>query len=147
MHPLRLAPDAPDQLKEFSGSAISTLLFASNFWFWSEDSYWAGPSELKPLLHTWTLALEEQFYILCPLLLMALWRGARDRILPILIVLFVASLALSQYGSTAFSDANFFLLPTRAWELLAGAILARIELSYGRNASGTWAEILPILAS
>lgn len=139
----RLMP--PDQLKAFSGSAVATLLFASNFWFWSEDSYWAGPSELKPLLHTWTLALEEQFYIVCPLLLMALWRSARDRILPILIFLFAASLALSQYGSTAFPDANFFLLPTRAWELLAGAILARIELSYGRNPAGTRAQILPLL--
>ncbi|BAQ15722.1 O-antigen acetylase [Methyloceanibacter caenitepidi] len=137
----------PDQLESFSGSAISALTFWSNFWFWSEDSYWAGPSELKPLLHTWTLSLEEQFYIICPLFLMATWRLAKDRILPIMVVLFVASLGLAQYGSSAFPDANFFLLPTRAWELLAGAILAKVELSVGGRPAGRWDAVLTALGA
>ena len=135
----------PEQLKSFAGSAVASLLFGSNFWFWIEDSYWAGPSDLKPLLHSWTLSVEEQFYVLFPLLLIVLWRFARKNILQVFILLFITSLALSQWGSSAFKDANFFLLPTRSWELLAGAMLAKLELSSGRRPGGERTAWLPLV--
>ena len=59
----------PNQLKDLSGSAISSLLFLSNFWFFLTDNYFADESLLKPLLHTWSLSIEEQFYIIFPPLL------------------------------------------------------------------------------
>ncbi len=133
----------PSALESFSGSALSALFFGANFWFLSEDSYWAAPGALKPLLHTWTLAVEEQFYIFFPLLLMAMWRAGRNKILHVFLLLFAASLILSAIGARNFPDANFFLLPTRAWELLAGALLAWLEMTRGRTAPKGWRKALP----
>ncbi|MEL7444438.1 MAG: acyltransferase family protein [Pseudomonadota bacterium] len=117
----------PKAMTEFAGSAVASLLFTSNVWFLLEDSYWAEPSALKPLLHTWSLAVEEQFYLFFPLLLMAIWRFARDRILLVFLVLFVASLGLAEWASRAMPEANFYLLPFRGWELLLGSILVVLE--------------------
>lgn len=135
----------PNTLASLSGSAASALFFGANFWFWAEDSYWAAPGALKPLLHTWTLAVEEQFYIFFPLLLIFLWRRAKGRVLTIFGCLFIFSLLLSQIGSRSFPDANFYLLPTRAWELLAGAMLARLESTEGRIIAGGWRKAMPAL--
>ena len=133
----------PNAMETFSGSALSALFFGANFWFWAEDSYWAAPGSLKPLLHTWTLAVEEQFYIFFPLLLMFLWRRAKGRIFTIFVVLFIASLVLSQVGAHRFPDANFYLLPTRAWELLAGGMLAKLEMIRDRTPPRGWRKVLP----
>jgi len=67
----------PNAMKEYAGSLLSSLFFGSNFWFGYEDSYWAGPGDLKPFLHTWSLSVEEQFYILFPVALLILWRRAK----------------------------------------------------------------------
>ena len=69
----------PKAVEEFAGSALSMLGFGSNFWFWLESSYWSEAAEFKPLLHTWSLSLDEQFSVLFPLLLIVLWKiGARS---------------------------------------------------------------------
>ncbi|MDR2213860.1 MAG: acyltransferase [Pseudomonadales bacterium] len=115
-----------EALREYYATALAALWSVSNFAFWKLDGYYAAPSELKPLLHTWSLGVEEQFYLLFPILLALLYRFFRQRMIVILAALLVASLALAQYGSQHFPDANFYLLPTRAWELLAGALLALI---------------------
>lgn len=115
---------SPKALGEYAGSVISSLLFSSNFWFWQTSSYTAEPSQLQPFLHTWTLSIEEQFYVVFPLALLILWRRLRPHLTSILLALLGLSLALAHYGSVHFPDANFYLLPSRGWELLAGALIA-----------------------
>jgi peptidoglycan/LPS O-acetylase OafA/YrhL len=114
----------PDDLRSFAKSVISVSTFTSNFHFWGESGYFDTDAELKPLLHTWSLAVEEQYYILFPLLLMLLHRIGRQIIPLVLIVLSLASFALAEHGADSESAAAFFLLPARAWELLAGSLCA-----------------------
>jgi peptidoglycan/LPS O-acetylase OafA/YrhL len=115
--------DPPD-LKAFSKSLAAVPLFSSNLLFWRESGYFDAAAELKPLLHTWTLAVEEQYYVLFPLLLMAGSRLGRGAIVALLAVLALASLALAEHGARQESVAAFYLLHARAWELLIGAFIA-----------------------
>ncbi|MFQ5622701.1 MAG: acyltransferase family protein [Paracoccaceae bacterium] len=117
----------PKAMKEFAGSIVSDI------WFLQEGSYAAGPSALKPFLHTWSLSVEEQFYVIYPAALFLIWKYARSRFTALATLGLLVSLQLAQYGSDKFPDADFYLLPTRGWELLAGAILAKFELEYGRE--------------
>jgi peptidoglycan/LPS O-acetylase OafA/YrhL len=114
----------PIDMKDFVQSVMAVSLFSSNILFWSESGYFDTASELKPLLHTWSLAVEEQFYVIFPLLLMLLWRSGRKRVLMALGVLLAISLAVAQWAATAQPSAAFFLLPMRGWELLVGALAA-----------------------
>lgn len=114
----------PEALMAFSGAFLSTLVFASNFWFWAENPYWAEASALKPLLHTWSLAIEEQFYVLFPLVLMVLFRARPDRLTMFLAAFLVLSLLAAEGLSHGFPDAAFYSPLSRAWELLVGAVLA-----------------------
>jgi peptidoglycan/LPS O-acetylase OafA/YrhL/lysophospholipase L1-like esterase len=123
----------PSDLEAFSRSVIATALFSSNFLFWHETGYFDTAAELKPLLHTWSLAVEEQYYILFPLFLMAMWRAAQSRTALALALLGVASLVLAEWGAHEHPEAAFFLLPFRLWELALGA-LAALYLS-GRQPS------------
>jgi peptidoglycan/LPS O-acetylase OafA/YrhL len=113
----------PRQLREFSESVTAVALFFSNVEFWRQSGYFASEAASKPLLHTWSLAVEEQFYIVFPFLLWGLVRSGL-RPFALLVGLAVASLALSEWGWRNAPDANFFLIPFRAWELLAGALAA-----------------------
>ncbi|MEM7209610.1 MAG: acyltransferase family protein [Pseudomonadota bacterium] len=133
----------PKAMKEYAGSAIASLFFSSNVWFWQEDSYTAEPSALKPLLHTWSLSVEEQFYLLFPPLVLLLWKVSRRHTLAVFFVLFLVSLLFAQYQSSASPDAAFFLLPARGWELLAGAILAKLELDRGRQSHRLMCAFMP----
>lgn len=114
----------PDQWRDFLQSGVSVIFFASNIFFWLEDDYFAAVSEEKPLLHTWSLAVEEQYYIFFPLLIMALWRFGRNPMLYIIIFLAALSLISAEYGSRHYPSANFYLLFGRAWEILVGSIAA-----------------------
>lgn len=115
---------APHDYRALGESAASQTVFLSNFYFWQTSGYFSAPRELKPLLHTWSLAVEEQFYIFLPLLLLFLRKKSKKATLCILWALLVASFVISVVGVKHFPDATFYLLPTRAWELLLGAILA-----------------------
>lgn len=131
--PLAFLLMLPSQFNDFSQSVAAVTIFASNILFWKESGYFAAAAELKPLLHTWSLAVEEQYYVLFPLLLLGLWRlGARPALM-VLGVIFGASLIASQFLSTRAPDANFFLLLSRAWELLAGSLCAIWILKRGRS--------------
>ncbi|WP_082890467.1 acyltransferase family protein [Halotalea alkalilenta] len=121
----------PSQFKDFSQAIIAVSFFVSNILFWQKADYFAPDAEENPLLHTWSLAVEEQFYIFFPLLLIMLWRFDRRSIFYVIVILSGLSLMLSEWGWRNHSDANFYLLPTRAWELGAGAICA--FLSHGRS--------------
>ncbi|MBD8875623.1 acyltransferase family protein [Roseibium polysiphoniae] len=129
--PFALAWMSPLQLLSFGKAAASVALFASNILFWRESGYFDVSSEQNPLLHTWSLAVEEQYYILFPVLLAFAWRMGASRVFWIIAVGAVVSLLLTEYGWRYRTWANFYLLPTRAWELLAGS-LCSFWLAYGR---------------
>ncbi len=114
----------PVQAKELSASVVSVVFFASNIFFWMKDGYFSEASELRPLLHTWSLAVEEQYYLLFPPFLLLLWRYGRNRLFLIISILALGSLLLTELGWRFKPSANFFLAPTRAWELLAGSLCA-----------------------
>jgi peptidoglycan/LPS O-acetylase OafA/YrhL len=101
----------PSQLNEFARSIVAVVFFASNFLFWQESGYFDSAAEEKPLLHTWSLAVEEQFYILFPLFLFIVWRFGRNRVFWILVVFATASLAWAQWGVRNHATANFYLAP------------------------------------
>ena len=123
-YPFAWAWMRPEAFAGYSNSIAAATFFVSNFYFWLSTDYFSIADQQLPLLHTWSLAVEEQFYLAFPLLLLGLWKIAPRRILPILILAALASLGLSEWGWRNAHEANFYLAPTRAWELLAGAAAA-----------------------
>jgi hypothetical protein len=121
-------------LRRYGDSLLGLALFASNFTFWGAAGYFDVDALRKPLLHTWSLAVEEQFYLFFPPLLFLLWRFGRRALFVVLVLLCAASLALSIWAVHMAPIAAFYLLPFRIWELTAGALLAltRINLPVGR---------------
>jgi peptidoglycan/LPS O-acetylase OafA/YrhL len=113
----------PSQLRGLSLSALNTATFTSNIWFWYQTGYFTGSSPLEPLLHTWSLAVEEQFYVIFPL---ALWGMHRLRIalLPSVLLVLVCSLVGAAVLVFKVPSATFYLLPTRAWELMVGSAIS-----------------------
>jgi peptidoglycan/LPS O-acetylase OafA/YrhL len=114
----------PRDADSFFKSIGSMLALSSNIFFWREIGYFSSEAELKPLLHTWSLSLEEQFYIIYPLLLMLMWRFGKRQTERVLILLLAGSLIVSQMAVIYAPAANFYLLPSRAWELLLGGLCA-----------------------
>ena len=114
----------PQDMKRFSQSLVAMAAFSSNILFWLTSGYFDTGAELKPLLHTWSLAVEEQYYVFFPIFLILTWRCGKRWILAILGLAAVASLALTQWGAVAQPAFAFFMLPTRCWELLVGAFTA-----------------------
>ena len=108
----------PHDFKELGQSVVSQTFAVANFYFWHEAGYFAGPSEIKPLLHTWSLAVEEQFYFVMPGLLMLAHRIWPMRIRAVLVITLLSSLGWCVYSTTVYPDAAFYLLPARAWEML-----------------------------
>jgi peptidoglycan/LPS O-acetylase OafA/YrhL len=114
----------PSDLKDFTESLWSVLYFGSNFLFWRKTDYFQTAADLRPLLHTWSLSVEEQFYIIYPPILMYLRRFGPKFVLICLTSLLLASLFTAQWGVNNAPRAAFFLLPHRGWELLVGALAA-----------------------
>lgn len=122
--------------------AISALGFFSNIKFWREAGYFDGASHEKLLLHTWSLSVEWQFYLILPLVLLAIWKIRPGR-LPLTLMIVagtVLSLLLSMLISPSKPTAAFYLLPTRAWELLAGGLVFLL----GRPLPAQWARLLEL---
>ena len=118
----------PSDLVALSKSTIATVLFVSNHFFLSQTGYFQPDAQDVPLLHTWSIGVEEQFYLVFPLLLWLLFRYARRALPAVIVTGMVALFALSAWGVTAYPAAAFYLIPFRAWELLLGASLAVLTL-------------------
>lgn len=114
----------PDDLKDFSQSLVAVSLLSSNILFSHQSGYFDAASELKPLLHTWSLAVEEQYYVLFPLFIILAWQLGRRWMVGLLGMIAVVSFTAAQLGEFSAPAATFFLLPTRGWELAIGAFIA-----------------------
>lgn len=117
----------PADFELLGKSVISQALIVSNIHFWRETSYFSADVDTKPLLHTWSLAVEEQFYIIFPLALIAVVNWKKFPIFQSLLFLSFGSLVISIIGSYFHPSATFYLLPTRAWEITTGALIASIS--------------------
>ena len=119
----------PINFINFSKSSLFSIGFTSNFYFWlSGELYESENSLFKPLLHTWSLAVEEQFYIFFPIFLLLIFKFLRKYLLIIFIIIFILSLFLADWGSKNYPSSSFYLIQTRLWELLSGSILSYIEI-------------------
>ncbi len=116
----------PDEYTSLSQAALATLAFVPNIYFWdTESTYFGLDIATQPLLHTWSLGVEEQFYILFPVLLFFLYRKfSRQTLSWILLTLFVLSLGANILLAELYTKYSFYMLPARAWELLAGILLS-----------------------
>ena len=115
---------SPIQLKDYSQSVVSVTAFVSNIYFYLTNGYFTTASEELPLLHTWSLAVEEQYYLFFPVLMALLWRTGRIIVVLTLVLLSIVSLLGPYTFSTQDASANFYLIFSRAWELFAGSIAA-----------------------
>ena len=115
----------PGSLYDYGISVIAAALMVANVYYYLQSGYFAGPSDQMPLLHTWSLSAEEQFYMLWPLFFATLMAKRRRRdCRAVCAFLFCVSLLGSAWAARAAPEAGFYLLPTRAWELLLGALAA-----------------------
>ena len=135
----------PSSFIDFSKSILYSLGFSSNFYFhYSGQVYGAENGLLKPFLHTWSLSVEEQFYILFPIILLITFKYFKKHILTILVIGLIISLQMSDWGNKKYPSASFYFLHTRIWELLAGSTLAYFEITLGhRSKNKTLNLILP----
>jgi peptidoglycan/LPS O-acetylase OafA/YrhL len=141
----------PNDMKDFAQSIFSAATFSSNILFWQESGYFATATELKPLLNMWSLAVEEQYYIIFPIFMIVAWKYFRKFVPVVLALVSVCSFSFSQYAAYSYPEANFYLLPTRIWELLIGVFVAlyieRIRLSRGVSSFISYLGIMLILIS
>lgn len=114
----------PEDLLSLGKSVAATALFFSNILFSGESGYFDAPALQKPLRHTWSLAVEEQFYIVLPLLLVLIDKYARGRKLAVLLVLAILSFCANIYNIREHQTQVFYFAHTRAWELIVGSIIA-----------------------
>lgn len=135
----------PEDLTHFSKSLRSVAVFASNFHFYSSGGYFDSASDLSPLLHTWSLAVEEQFYFLFPFFVLLTWSFRRRTVFILLCTCVLASLFLAEWASSYYSRAAFYLLPTRVWELLLGSAAAYYSFTYKRELNNQYLSSLGLI--
>ena len=122
----------PEDMKSFSKSLISICSFSSNIFYWLSEGYFSTSSELIPFLHTWSLSVEEQYYLFFPILLIIIWKFRFRFTLELIIFLALISFVLAEWASLIKPSAAFYLLPSRAWELLLGSCVA-LYLSFNNT--------------
>ena len=120
----------PLELVEYSKSVLYSLGFSSNYFFYLSDvEYNAQNSLLKPLLHTWSLSVEEQYYIIFPIFLIVLFKFLKKYLLIFLSLILISSLTLASITAAENFSLNFYSIQTRIWQLMFGSILAYLEIS------------------
>ncbi len=138
----------PHALAEFGDSVIWACAFLANIFFLDHSDYFDGEMDLKPLAHTWSLAVEEQFYLVFPVLLALMTRARRIAPAWWLGTAALASLAYAEHASSFSPQAAFYLLPARMWELLLGSLVAwrLYRRDGGAEGAGRWyAELAALL--
>lgn len=139
----------PTDFQQVGKASIYQSFFAANYFFWLEDGYFSRDLLTKPLLHTWSLAVEEQFYLFYPVMLLLLfrWRTYNRRIaLWAVGLIAIVSFALNCYGIVHHPSFTFYGLPTRAWELMAGALVAISGISVKHVIRAQWLSALGVAA-
>jgi peptidoglycan/LPS O-acetylase OafA/YrhL len=136
----------PSEFKTFGQGITASVLFVANVYLYKKNSdYFGLRSEDNPILHLWSLAVEEQYYLFFPPLLLIFWRFGRYKIVGFVAVVVVASLVFANYEVRRDPSAAFFLLPSRAWELLVGSVVAFIsELSPDLNKRALRSNVLSL---
>lgn len=114
----------PNDLKEFSQSMVSVVIFLSNILFWIKSGYFDTSTELKPLIHTWSLSIEEQFYILFPIICIIIFKFSKKNFLLIFSIIALVGLSAAHYASDSHQSMAFYSLPTRGWEIICGVLVA-----------------------
>ena len=135
----------PRQTMLVAETAFAALLFVPNIYLWRESGYFTTSAEGNPLLHMWSLGVEEQFYFVFPLALLLLYRWIPARVLLAVVGMAALSLLLSIYFSPRNPSAAFYLLPTRAWEMMGGSILALLPDRNAERGKGA-ASVLSLIA-
>jgi len=136
----------PNQFIEYAQSILSATFFGSNiFFYFTNTQYGAEDSLLQPFLHTWSLGVEEQFYILFPIVLLLAYKFAKNHLVTIIAVLILISIQYADWQSTKNTQLNFFMLTSRLWELGIGSLLAFYELKYGRVKHKLLNQTMPLL--
>lgn len=136
----------PSDLVRYGKSLISALLSVSNFWFWSQGGYFGTISEMAPLLHTWSLGVEEQFYIFLPLVLLLLYRWTPHKVRLLLVIAGLGSFLAAAVFVRTRTPEVFYFSPFRAWELLLGSVLAIGKLPVADDRRhGQWLAVLGLL--
>ncbi|EBV3599910.1 acyltransferase [Salmonella enterica subsp. enterica serovar Virchow] len=139
----------PRQLEQTAKTAFATLIFAANFALLKSHDYFQPEAELNPLLHMWSLSVEEQFYLLFPFLVIFGLRTGRRRLYGLVLAISLVSLACAEIGWRHFPQHNFYLLPGRAWELGVGALAALFWLDrpLPKNNAIALAGVIAIIVS
>lgn len=114
----------PNEMNDFATSLLAAILVVPNIYFWTESGYFAALATDLPLLHTWSLGVEEQFYIFFPAFLMFGYQFFRKQLNLFIVAIFAISLIAFIYGTLYHPEPTFYLTPTRAWELLLGSLLS-----------------------
>jgi peptidoglycan/LPS O-acetylase OafA/YrhL len=114
----------PDELENYGQSLVATLFSGNNVLLYLTSGYWDLASEFKPFLHTWSLGVEEQFYLLFPLVLLVSHRLPTALRTALLVLTLVASFGIAVVWGVVDPDAAYYLLPARAWEILVGCLIA-----------------------
>lgn len=136
---------SPAEMIDFGQSSFYATLSSSNIYFWHSINYFSPTAEFSPMLMTWSLGVEEQFYAVIPLLMVLLTRIRRAWLLPAALIVCVLSFILAFFAVRYRPAMAFYVLPTRAWELGAGVVLAVIELSRKRvSLSGSLIQLLSL---
>ena len=137
----------PTGLIDFSKSILYSLGFTSNLYFHFTGLEYGSPEGIfKPFLHTWSLSVEEQYYVIFPVILVIIFKYFRKYFFNTLFLFFITSLLLADWGSKYYPSSTFYFIHSRVWELICGSFLAYLELKLGNRTKNKFLnQLFPLL--